>query len=132
MDKLAGGDVRLLRPVAPPSDQPTEPRYEIFHDVLAPAVLDWRTRYVQEQERAERQRELQQAKVSARRAKAALAWTWGLLLSAVLGVAGWLIHTNGLIGKIVDYVIPALKAFFESPMMKRVAKIVALALRNLF
>src|SRR5262249_15069486 len=40
-------DARVLRRISPPE------RYEIFHDVLAPAVLDWRTRYVQAQDRAE-------------------------------------------------------------------------------
>jgi len=40
-------DARVLRRIFPPE------RYEIFHDVLAPAVLDWRTRYVQARERAE-------------------------------------------------------------------------------
>ena len=40
---------RLLRPVAPPPGE-TEPRYEIFHDVLGPAVLDWRARYVRARE----------------------------------------------------------------------------------
>ena len=53
LEKLSGGDDRILRPVAPPPDQPSKPRYEIFHDVLAPAILDWRARHVQEQERAE-------------------------------------------------------------------------------
>ena len=36
---------RILRPVDPaPGD--TRPRFEIFHDVLAPAILDWRARHV--------------------------------------------------------------------------------------
>ena len=47
LEKLCRGDVRILRPVAPLPDQPTKLRYEIFHDVLAPAILDWRARYVQ-------------------------------------------------------------------------------------
>jgi hypothetical protein len=51
MEELARGDIRILRGVAPPLDQPDEPRYEIFHDVLAAAILDWRNRYVQIQER---------------------------------------------------------------------------------
>ena len=48
---------RILRPVAPPPGE-IEPRYEIFHDVLAPAVLDWRARYVRvrEQEKLEQAR----------------------------------------------------------------------------
>lgn len=42
------GNVRILRAV-PSSNQVL--RYEIFHDVLAQAVLDWVTSYKQEQER---------------------------------------------------------------------------------
>jgi hypothetical protein len=42
--KLAEGDTRILRPVPPQGGQgPT--RYEIFHDILGPAILDWRARY---------------------------------------------------------------------------------------
>jgi hypothetical protein len=51
LEKLAGPEVRILRPVASPFGQAGATRYEIFHDVMAPAVLDWRARYIQEQER---------------------------------------------------------------------------------
>lgn len=44
--KLSRPDKRVLRGVAPPPGQAQEPRYEIFHDVLAPAILDWRARYL--------------------------------------------------------------------------------------
>jgi WD40 repeat protein len=54
IDHLSSSDIRVLRPVAPPPDQPGGLRYEIFHDVLAAAILDWRARWVQ----AEREREL--------------------------------------------------------------------------
>ncbi|MBI5034084.1 MAG: ATP-binding protein [Chloroflexi bacterium] len=53
--KLSAPEVRVLRAVAPPSGASQEPRYEIFHDVLAPAVLDWRERYL-EQRRSRRLR----------------------------------------------------------------------------
>ena len=43
-------DSRVLRPVPPPVGS-NEPRYEIFHDVMAPAVLDWRRHYVADQKR---------------------------------------------------------------------------------
>jgi phospholipase C len=49
MDKLARGQNHVLRTVEPASGQ-QEPRYELFHDVLGPAILSWRKRYVQEQE----------------------------------------------------------------------------------
>lgn len=49
LEKMAASGIRILRPVAPPPDQLEAPtRYEIFHDVLAPAMLDWRRRYLQQ------------------------------------------------------------------------------------
>lgn len=58
LERLCGSGVRILRPVAPPLDQPETPRYQIFHDVLAVAILDWRRRYLYERERvAEAQRQ---------------------------------------------------------------------------
>jgi hypothetical protein len=48
LEKLSDEDRRILRPVAPPPDQQAK-RYEIFHDVLAPAILGWRTRYMEAQ-----------------------------------------------------------------------------------
>jgi transcriptional regulator with XRE-family HTH domain len=57
LQKLASPDVRVLRSVAPAAGEKKELRYEIFHDVLAPAVLDWRERY-QEQVRNRRVRAL--------------------------------------------------------------------------
>jgi WD40 repeat protein len=50
LERLAAGDLRILRSVPPAPDRPGEPRYEIFHDALAGAVLDWRSRYEQEEE----------------------------------------------------------------------------------
>jgi tetratricopeptide (TPR) repeat protein len=62
LEKLSRGDQRILRGVAPPLDRPQTLRYEIYHDVLASAILDWRSRYIQEKVRieAERQAEEQQ------------------------------------------------------------------------
>ena len=46
---MSASGIRILRPVAPPPDQLNAPtRYEIFHDVAAPAMLDWRRRYLQQ------------------------------------------------------------------------------------
>ena len=44
-------DVRILRSVAPPLDSSAPQRFEIFHDVLARAVLDWRIQYVRKKAR---------------------------------------------------------------------------------
>jgi WD40 repeat protein len=58
LEQLAGGSVRILRPVASPAGAPNQHRYEIFHDVLAAAILDWRNRYVLAKEQAAAEREL--------------------------------------------------------------------------
>jgi len=63
LTRLSAPDVRILRVVQFPK-QPT--RYEIFHDVLAHAILDWRARYVQAEKAKETERELE-----AERARAA-------------------------------------------------------------
>ncbi len=42
LNKLVEGNVRVLRQVSLPGEPS---RYEIYHDVLASAILDWRTRY---------------------------------------------------------------------------------------
>ncbi|HEY6689108.1 MAG TPA: hypothetical protein VI094_23185 [Propionibacteriaceae bacterium] len=58
LKQLTAGEDRVLRPVPPPHGSAEPTRYEIFHDVMVPAVQDWRRRYVAERERitAERQR----------------------------------------------------------------------------
>ncbi len=64
--KLARGGTRIVRHVPPPAgkSQPDD-RYEIFHDVLGPAIVDWRRREVEQRRQAEAARErerLQQEK----------------------------------------------------------------------
>jgi NTE family protein len=44
LDSLSAGSDRILRPVPSLPDQPDDERFEIFHDRLGPAVLDWRAR----------------------------------------------------------------------------------------
>jgi tetratricopeptide (TPR) repeat protein len=63
--KKLSADNRILRPIAPPPDQPEALRYEVFHDVLAPAVLDWGTRYLDKMEQSERRRRFRRRAVSA-------------------------------------------------------------------
>lgn len=46
LEKLCRRDVRIMRTLSLPGE-PENTRYEIYHDVLAPAVLDWRTRFDQ-------------------------------------------------------------------------------------
>jgi WD40 repeat protein len=56
--KLASEDTRILRHVPPPAgkSQPAD-RYELFHDVLAPAIINWRRRALEQRKRAEDARE---------------------------------------------------------------------------
>lgn len=80
LTRLSGPDLRILRTVQAPGELT---RYEIFHDVLAQAILNWRRRYVagqqeekirreeqerreEEQEEAERRREKERSRVMRR------------------------------------------------------------------
>src|SRR5262249_9752758 len=44
LEKLADSKIRVLRTIPPPPGEPEGVRYEIFHDVLAAAILTWRRR----------------------------------------------------------------------------------------
>ena len=94
LDKLSGPEVRILRPVAPPPDRPDTPCYEIFHDVLAPAILDWRARFVRAQERDEAaKRAAQEEKATQQRRTARFRLgafgAIAVLIIAVLGIGLW-------------------------------------------
>ncbi|HEX4526165.1 MAG TPA: CARDB domain-containing protein [Gaiellaceae bacterium] len=77
LDKLAAA--RILRPIAPPPGR-DEPRYEIFHDVLAVAILDWRARYLRERGGQRRRRRV---KIAAGVVGAVVVafLTWSLILA---------------------------------------------------
>ncbi|MEN3281867.1 MAG: hypothetical protein V7607_3007 [Solirubrobacteraceae bacterium] len=57
---------RILRPV-PSEERDGVARREIYHDVLAPPILDWRRRHVEELRRVETEGRLAQARERARR-----------------------------------------------------------------
>ena len=85
LEKLSSASIRILRPVSPPIDQPGSPRYEIFHDVLAGAILDWRARYVQAQELAEaEQRRIESEKQLAEKRRQVNKLRWGVICLSVL------------------------------------------------
>jgi hypothetical protein len=46
LEKLADAKIRVLRTIPPPPGEPEGVRYEIFHDVLAAAILTWRRRHL--------------------------------------------------------------------------------------
>ena len=104
--RLSAGENRILTPVAPPPDRPARESYQIFHDVLAGAVLEWRNQYERTAERAasdaraeeQRLRAEHEASISARLRKqrrmlgAALIAASTLLV--VVGVLGYFIFTT--------------------------------------
>jgi hypothetical protein len=57
---------RILRPI-PSSEPDGVSRREIYHDVLAPAILDWRRRHIERRRREDTERGLTQARERARR-----------------------------------------------------------------
>jgi WD40 repeat protein len=68
--KLERGEQRILRQVAAPPGSSDGPRIEIFHDVLADAILDWRNRQIParlEREKLAAEEQKQAAEERARR-----------------------------------------------------------------
>ncbi|MGH3825469.1 MAG: PQQ-binding-like beta-propeller repeat protein [Pseudonocardiaceae bacterium] len=100
MQSLSAGRQSILRPVPPPPGVPGPSRYEIFHDAMGPAVLDWRRQYIAQRaaqrEQAEASRKLvaerEQARAEAQATRQRLRQT---LLAAglvvVLLIAGGLV-----------------------------------------
>jgi WD40 repeat protein len=100
LETLCTGPRRILRPV-PPATPGGLASYEIYHDVMGAAVLDWRRRYVAERDKVESSRRLvaerEQAQAATRAARRRLRWARlvavvmaGLLvLSVVLGVKAY-------------------------------------------
>ncbi len=82
LKRLSGDGVRLLTTVEPPPDRPNEPRYEIRHDALAPAILDWRTRFMQKKEAKANVEKLESERTRVRNLRFVLAGV--LLLLAVM------------------------------------------------
>ena len=66
LEELATGEKRILRGVARSAD--SEARYEIFHDVLATPILDWRSRRMLARRAAEEREEIE--KIAREREKA--------------------------------------------------------------
>jgi WD40 repeat protein len=105
LEKLATGGVRIVRPVAPAPGARGGTRYEIFHDVLASAILDWRTgveriKLERDREQAERkQAEAQrQARIQRRRAVEfrALAVLFGALFVGAGALGIWALHQKNV------------------------------------
>jgi len=46
MNRLSDRDIRILRPISTEQPEQKETLYELFHDALAPAIVDWRAKYL--------------------------------------------------------------------------------------
>jgi hypothetical protein len=90
LQKLAEGDTRFLRPVAPLAGRGAT-RYELFHDVLAAPILEWRKQHEQradeERQRAARRRLVLRGTVAA---------VLALVFAAVAALAFWLLHQQNV------------------------------------
>jgi WD40 repeat protein len=86
---------RVLRRIVQPE------RYEIFHDVLAPAILDWRARYVQTKEQAQRRAE-ERLHAEARSARKLRVLVWIASAFALLALgAAWYAQYLRMSGTVV-------------------------------
>jgi WD40 repeat protein len=84
VSKLSSGEHRILRPV-PPAPGDVRPRVEIFHDVLAAAILSWRSG--QQAVRLEAQRRAAEDRANRERRRARTFRALAVLSSVLLGLA---------------------------------------------
>jgi WD40 repeat protein len=105
LEALSAGRRRILRPVPPAAGSLGPPRYEIFHDVMGKAVLEWRRGYVAEERRREESARLvaerEQARADALVARRKLRSTWlcvGLVVALLLAAGSFyalMLASNG-------------------------------------
>jgi len=81
LERLAAGGTRILRTVPPPPGRPDGKRFEISHDLLAPAILDWGRR--RRAARLEREKEAAERRAQAEKKRARM-FRWLAIGSAAL------------------------------------------------
>ncbi len=87
-EELAGEKKWILRPIPALPGERGGMRYEIFHDVLAAAILDWRSRYMQAQELTVQQLKLVAERQRVSRLRLALLGL-AVLLLLMMGITGY-------------------------------------------
>jgi tetratricopeptide (TPR) repeat protein len=96
LDRLSSKETGILSQLAPAPGQPNDTRYEIFHDVLAPAVLHWCKQYLTDKDlhaaqlRAEQEGEnaRRQARTAARLRRLSAALAVITLLAIIFALFG--------------------------------------------
>jgi WD40 repeat protein len=89
LERLASSDTRILRPVPPPPGHEGGTRYEISHDLLAPAILDWGSRQRAVRLESEKESAERVARVEKRRARTFRTLALGsgaLLIIAIIAI----------------------------------------------
>jgi len=81
-----GTNARILRSVEAPLGQDSR-RFEIFHDVLAPAILDWRSRFEEGQRRVEAEELVKQESEARAATVRRRALRFGIVAIGVLALA---------------------------------------------
>jgi WD40 repeat protein len=97
LERLAGSDTRILRPVPPSPGGDGEPRFEISHDLLAPTILDWGRRQRAdrlEEEKKAAQQQAQAEKSRARRFRALAIGSAALLALALCSLVFMILAIN--------------------------------------
>jgi Novel STAND NTPase 1 len=69
LERLASSETRILRPIAPPPGREGGTRFEISHDLLAAAILDWPRRRTAAQLEHEKEAAELQARTEKKRAR---------------------------------------------------------------
>jgi WD40 repeat protein len=121
LESLSAGPQRILRPVPPAVGIEGSPRYEIFHDVMGSAVLDWRRRYVAQQQQAESARHLiaerQKALAAARTARRRLHQKLlAVGFAVILLVIGAFTYQNFSNARQQNYLAQAATALGDNPV----------------
>jgi WD40 repeat protein len=143
LERLSGSGLRILRPVDPPPGEPQVKRYEIFHDVLASAIRDWRARFEARAREADQVRQLEEqkheAEQRARTARRRLIRVSAVALVAVifavasLLVGVWAVHQKNVAsqqrGQAIEQQANAQRQRNQAQQQERVARAESLASR---
>ena len=94
LERLASSGIRILRPVPPPPGGTGGARFEISHDLLAPAILGWGRRRRAVRLEHEKEAAEHQVQTEKRRARMFRALAIGSAALLIVAVVGWVSAHN--------------------------------------